>query len=190
MVWVVVFLVGAVSWTLLEYVLHRWVMHEITIPTVMRTEHLEHHRRRDYYASNAVKAKASGSVAVVLLGIGVPLAGWALALTYTSGVILTYLAYEAFHRALHVREPRTAFGRWARRHHLYHHHGDPFRNHGVTSPVWDWVFGTLVVPEEKVRVPAVKRPTWLVNEADFPEYEVIGASRRPEAAEAPVAAYS
>ena len=41
----------------------------------------------------------------------------------------------------------------------------PKKNHGVTSPVWDWVFGTLERPET-IRVPRrhVRCFAWLLGE--------------------------
>jgi hypothetical protein len=45
-------------------------------------------------------------------------------------------------QAIHVRGPRTRYARWPARNRLYHHFGKPNRNHGVTSPLWDLVFGT------------------------------------------------
>ena len=44
--------------------------------------------------------------------------------------------------ALYVRGPSTRYARWAARHHLHHHFVTPRKNHGVTTPVWDWIFGT------------------------------------------------
>ncbi|MEQ1508521.1 MAG: sterol desaturase family protein, partial [Myxococcota bacterium] len=81
------------------------------------------------------------------------------------GVVGGWLMYEGLHRAIHVWPARTAYGRWARRHHLHHHFADPARNHGVSTPIWDWVFGTWVPVDEVVVPPrqAAKLP-WLVRE--------------------------
>ncbi len=173
-------LAGALTWSLLEYVLHRWVMHTWTLRTLMREEHLEHHRKSEYYASAAMKSKAAAVALVAFLAVSVPLVGWMLGLIYAASVMATYLAYEAFHLRLHVRPPSTAFGAWARRHHFHHHHVDPSSNHGVTSGVWDVVFGSYT-PAARVRIPAGKLPRWLAaDEARYADaYDVVRREVEP-----------
>ena len=80
------------------------------------------------------------------------------------GFVAMYLLYELVHRRLHTHAPRSRYGHWARRHHLYHHFKRPHLNHGVTTPLWDWVFGTLEVPES-VGVPSKHVLPWML-EAD------------------------
>ena len=46
--------------------------------------------------------------------------------------------------------------------HFYHHFGDPGANHGVTSPIWDMVFGTWQAPG-RIRVPVKLQMCWLVE---------------------------
>src|SRR5690606_2738474 len=55
------------------------------------------------------------------------------------------------------------YGRWVRRSHLHHHFGAPLRNIGVTSPIWDRLFGTYDEPG-RVVVPRRMAPTWLLDE--------------------------
>ncbi len=77
--------------------------------------------------------------------------------------------------------PRGFYGRWARKHHLSHHFSNPNTNHGVTSPVWDLVFGTYA-DHGKMRVPRRHAPLWLLDETGRvrPEYadgyEVAGVA--------------
>lgn len=174
MSYVVAIVLGAITWTLLEYGLHRFVMHAWPNGSQLRYEHLEHHRQREYFASNAMKAKGAAVAFVVAFGATFALVGPALAATYGVAMLATYLAYEQFHARLHLKPPTTAFGRFARLHHFHHHHGDPMSNHGVTSAVWDRVFGTFT-PVTRVRIPAAKLPRWLAaDEARFAgDYEVV-----------------
>ena len=50
-----------------------------------------------------------------------------------------------------------------RLHHFHHHFGHPMANHGVTVPVWDWVFGTFE-PAPTVRVPRRMAMRWLLDD--------------------------
>ena len=61
--------------------------------------------------------------------------------------------------------PLVAYGAWARRHHLTHHFAGVNTNHGVTSPLWDLVFGTWVA-SDVVSVPArhASKLPWLVDD--------------------------
>ncbi len=98
------------------------------------------------------------------------LAGMAFVVAFAGA----YLGYEAMHRREHTHPGSGSFGRFLRRHHFYHHFSDPAFNHGVTSPLWDWVFGTLR-PVGVVRVPPKLAMHWLVD----PETSEV----RPEYAE-------
>jgi hypothetical protein len=86
------------------------------------------------------------------------------------------------HRRAHTRPPRGRYGRWRRRNHFAHHFADPGRAHGVTSPVWDLVFGTRLALEP-VRVPRRLAMSWLVDEQGrvrepfASDYVLVGSAR-------------
>lgn len=166
---------GALTWTALEYGFHRVGGHVLGARTLFGRSHLRHHRERLWFASAGDKARLATAVSLALLVLTVPLVGAWLGAVFTATVVSSYLGYEAFHRSLHVSAPRTAFGRWARRHHLHHHHRDPNRNHGVTSALWDVVFRTHT-PAPKVRIPRAKAPPWLKADPErwADEYELLG----------------
>lgn len=176
-----VFGLGALTWTALEYLIHRFAGHVWT-NNPFGWEHQLHHRDPRYFAPAVKKL----GMAVVVLGaitlLGTPMLGAGLALAYSGGIVAAWLTYEWFHRQLHVSAPRSRFGRWARRHHLAHHFRDPRFNFGVTSAVWDRVAGTLR-PCERVRIPRSQAPDWLLGpEGSGPggepwrvDYEVVGA---------------
>ena len=82
---------------------------------------------------------------------------------YVGGFVGCYLYYEWLHRRLHTHSAISAYGRWARRHHFWHHFHDPRVNHGVTSPVWDIVFRTHVPVAQPIRVPEKLAMPWLLN---------------------------
>lgn len=174
---------GAVGWSLAEYLIHRFDGHGMKGKTPFSREHLAHHADSSYFAPSWKKALAAAPV-LTALGFGaVAVAGLAPGLVFTLSFAVTYLAYEVLHRRIHTHAPRNAYGRWARRHHLYHHHKSPRANHGVTSPVWDLVFGTWRRPPARLRVPRKQAMPWLVDAAGDvrPEhagdYELAGARR-------------
>lgn len=157
------FLLGVLTWSFLEYVIHRWLGHDARLrPNFFEVEHTQHHAHGDYFAPGWKKLLAA---AIVLVAAGVPavfLAGWP-GLSWAAGLTAFYLFYEVLHRRAHTHRGFGAYGRWVRRHHFWHHFGDPRVNHGVTSPLWDLVFGTLRKPEV-ITVPAKLAMPWLVDE--------------------------
>ena len=156
-------LLGAITWTFLEYVLHRWLGHDArTRPNPFAAEHVRHHSQGDYFAPAWKKVLTAALVSAVLAGpslaLAGPLAGW----SFVTGFIAMYVAYEVVHRRDHTHPGVGSYPRFLRRHHFYHHFTDPDFNHGVTTPVWDWVFGTLREPG-LIRVPPKLAMRWLVD---------------------------
>ena len=172
------FVLGAMSWSASEYAIHRFVGHgskrppvrsllarltPVGLATEFNREHLAHHTDPSYFAPTERKVLAA-AVAVPLLTTALaPVLGVRRAASFGAGFALAYGAYEVLHRRIHTHAPRGPCGRWLRRHHLLHHSKTPRKNHGVTTPVWDLVFGTFT-PKERVRVPQRTAPVWLAGE--------------------------
>lgn len=158
-------LAGMLSWSLLEYVLHRWLGHDRRfIRNPFGDEHTAHHSRGNYFAP-AWKKLLTALLLFPTLAVFTCLAvGRTAGLVWAASLVGTYLAYELFHYQLHVLPGFTPFGRWARRHHFHHHFHDPASNHGVTSPIWDFVFGTRAVPG-RILVPRKLAMRWLIDPA-------------------------
>ena len=163
-VWMLLFVpAGAGLWTLGEYVLHRFAMHDLRGRGILSSEHLEHHVTARWGFDPLIVLAWLG---VILVGSGVwgP-AGWLLGgpvvgCSLAAGWILGYAYYEYQHAQSHLRGPSGAYTRWLRRHHFHHHFGHPMANHGVTTPVWDLVFGTFESPMSS-GFPAAWRPDGL-----------------------------
>lgn len=140
------FLAGLLWWTLLEYLLHRFVLHGL--PRSLGSRHMQHHDRpRERRLALAPLASSLGGATlhgVAFFGLFGPAAGAPL----LAGVVVGYLAYEWVHWSSHYRPSRSRIARGLRRHHQLHHHAMPDRRFGVTSPLWDWVFATLSSPRE------------------------------------------
>jgi sterol desaturase/sphingolipid hydroxylase (fatty acid hydroxylase superfamily) len=161
----IVFAIGAgvLGWSLAEYLLHRFYGHHARGRNEFSREHLRHHARRLYFATASKKAAAAVPV-LGALGAGATWAAGTAGLAFGASFAAAYVGYEALHRRLHTHGPRGPYGRWARRHHFHHHFGNPWANHGVTSPLWDVVFRTWDRPAQ-VRVPPHFAMDWLLTEA-------------------------
>lgn len=160
----VAFAAGVFTWSLLEYLLHRFSGHERKFAPEFSRQHLMHHADTDYYAPTSRKLAVALPV-LTLAGLlaGVPF-GPAVGAAYALGFGAFYGFYEVLHRRTHTHAPIGAYGRWARRHHLHHHFRSPKKNHGVTSPLWDIVFRTYDAPQPQLKVPPKQVMDWLLDE--------------------------
>lgn len=156
---------GVVTWTLLEYGLHRFAFHEKKLGVALARDHLKHHAKVDWFSPFRLKALLATAVLSPIV-LAVMLVGGAFAAMIPVGILAGWIFYEVLHRRIHVSAPFGAYGRWARRHHLAHHFGNAQKNHGVTSPIWDRVFGTFIaVPEVTVPRLHAKKFPWLLADA-------------------------
>ena len=180
--WVGSFVLGALGWTLAEYLLHRFVFHGASAKRLGASEHRRHHAQVDYFAPWWQKALAALAATAVVLPLAIVAQGATIGLFFTAGFIGMYLLYEILHRRAHTHPPTGPYGRWLRRNHFAHHFVDPRRGQGVTTPVWDRVFRTRL-PVERVPVPRRLAMPWLVaadgeirpSYAD--DYELVDGAR-------------
>jgi sterol desaturase/sphingolipid hydroxylase (fatty acid hydroxylase superfamily) len=154
---------GALTWTLLEYLIHRHAGHGRFKRSPFGVEHIRHHIEGNYFAPTWKKVLFALGVTIVLGAIALAAAG-TLGAIYVGGLIGCYALYEVLHRREHTHAGIGAYGRWARRHHFHHHFVDGRTNHGVTSPLWDLVFGTYRTPTT-IKVPRKLCMQWLLDPA-------------------------
>jgi sterol desaturase/sphingolipid hydroxylase (fatty acid hydroxylase superfamily) len=63
-------------------------------------------------------------------------------LTWFAGTAIGYITYDWMHYYTHHFRPTTRLGKFLRRYHMEHHYKDSESHFGISSPLWDWVFGT------------------------------------------------
>ncbi len=179
------FLLGVTGWTLLEYVLHRFVFHASSIRGPGAREHRRHHAQVDYFAPAWQKGLAAVAAIALILPLAIGLAGVQPGAAFTLGFVVMYILYEVLHRRVHTHPPRSRYGRWRRKNHFAHHFTDPRLAQGVTTPVWDAVFGTRLAVDQ-VRVPRRLAMRWLVDQhgeihpAYAADYRLVGSRRRDD----------
>lgn len=156
---------GIVLWSFMEYVLHRFAFHEARGSNYGSREHLRHHGSEDtvlesWYLSWAGVLLVSLAL-IPFLGrlAGQPDLGWGVGLGY----LVAYGFYDLVHWRAHRRPCANRYEAMVRKHHFVHHFHAPLKNHGVTTPFWDHVFGTYV-EVDKVRVPRRMAMRWLIDD--------------------------
>lgn len=139
-------LAGGLAWTLFEYVLHRFVFHwragSAWGRRLVFLMHGCHHNQPDDPLRAVMPPLASVPLAALLFGLTLMAMPMPWAGAFFVGFLVGYVHYDLTHWACHQAEPRTAWGRRLKRHHLRHHYAVADGNWGVGTPLWDRVFGT------------------------------------------------
>lgn len=144
-----VFLGGIVFWTLLEYVLHRWVFHFTPSPNselAQDVHFLIHgvHHDWPHDPDRLVMPPVMSILLAIVLGYPIfVVTGPRFFAPFFAGLVTGYIWYDMTHYAVHHVKPRTEAGAKLRKHHYLHHFKTPEARYGVSTPVWDLVFGTL-----------------------------------------------
>jgi sterol desaturase/sphingolipid hydroxylase (fatty acid hydroxylase superfamily) len=145
--WLMACVAGSMLWTLLEYGLHRIALHRMRLFSPLHAEH--HAAPRDYIGTPTWLSVAVW-LGVVLLPVWA-LAGSRVAGGLTVGIMLGYWWYGIVHHVIHHRTEKSATSGFAASYfgerrvwHLRHHYSPHQGNYGVTTPMWDHVFGTAI----------------------------------------------
>jgi sterol desaturase/sphingolipid hydroxylase (fatty acid hydroxylase superfamily) len=130
---------GLILWSLLEYLLHRFVLHRLE---PFRTLHEQHHQRP--HARIGTPTVISAPLFAVLLFLpAFGLLGLWSALALTTGVLAGYLLYAVTHHFCHHGYSNGSwFKRRLRWHGRHHAQSQATGCYGVSHGVWDEVFGT------------------------------------------------
>jgi len=158
------FACGLFAWTLLEYIIHYWLGHLPKGKTLISSEHLKHHKDILYFTPTLTKIRGATPL-LIILGAGATflIDVW-FAVGFVAAVATGWTTYEILHQSIHVRGPTTVYGRWATKNHLYHHFMRPNRNHGVTTPIWDYIFRTHdAVDRVSIRARDAETVPWLAS---------------------------
>jgi sterol desaturase/sphingolipid hydroxylase (fatty acid hydroxylase superfamily) len=140
------FVFGVVTWTLVEYVMHRWIFHYKPRVKWGQRLHFIFHGVHHDYPNDAhrlvMPPTASLPIAFAFYGLFsliVPAAGL---YACVAGFLAGYMIYDLIHYALHHASWKARWFAVLKRNHMKHHFAEPERRYGVTSAFWDHVFGT------------------------------------------------
>ena len=147
---------GLLLWTLVEYTLHRFVFH--FEPKTERQRRLAYLFHGVHHAQPMCKSRL-----VMPLALSIPLGALFLGLFQLlfaallgrsqwiaplyAGLLSGYVSYDMIHYASHHFRLKSRVLKAIRRSHMQHHGSTHDKRFGVTSPLWDYVFGTM--PEKR-----------------------------------------
>ncbi len=134
------FCAGAFGFSFVEYALHRWAFHAPRgfVAAVHRAHHLA---PREPIALPFPTATAG---AFVLWWLLAPVIGRPFAYAFSSGLAAAYFCYGVLHDIEHSVRHQSLPWSWLQRRWALHaaHHRHDRTNFGVTTSLWDRVFGT------------------------------------------------
>jgi 4-hydroxysphinganine ceramide fatty acyl 2-hydroxylase len=139
------FVIGVLTWTLLEYVIHRYVFHYEPKTRVGKLLHFIMHGVHHDYPNDATRLVMppiiSVPLAVVFYLVFILTLG-RFAPAALAGFGFGYVCYDTIHYATHHFAMKRGVWRWLKQYHLRHHYHDDQAGYGVSSPLWDYFFNT------------------------------------------------
>ncbi len=142
---VVLFVAGIFFWSFFEYLMHRYVFHLVLESKAGKrfvyTMHGVHHEfprdKERLFMPPVPSIFVSGAILLLMYAA----MGW-YAMSFFPGFLLGYIIYGSMHYAIHAFAPPSWLKALWRNHHL-HHYKSPDKGFGVSSVLWDVVFGTV-----------------------------------------------
>ncbi len=139
------FVLGILLWTLLEYLIHRYIFHYEPKSSLGKRLHYIIHGVHHDYPNDARRLVMPPSISVplaVLFYILFLLIFGHLAPGVFAGLVFGYVCYDMLHYATHHFPMKRGLWLWLKQYHLRHHYKDDDAGFGISSPIWDYVFGT------------------------------------------------
>lgn len=144
---------GVFVWTITEYLLHRFIFHLELKSEFGKKIHFIFHGVHHDYPSDSRRLVMPPSVSIPLASLFYILfrflIGDVAVYPFFAGFLSGYLFYDMTHYAVHHFNMHSKFWLALKHHHIKHHYKDPDRGFGVSSPLWDIVFGTNYSEKEE-----------------------------------------
>lgn len=140
------FLLGFLAFTWVEYITHRYVFHMKTY-SALRTKlqyaiHGVHHEFPKDKDRLAMPPLLSVTIATILLLLFRLMMG-DMVFSFLPGFLVGYAAYLSIHYMVHAFPPPKNFFKILWVNHGIHHYKNGDLIYGVSSPLWDYIYGTM-----------------------------------------------
>lgn len=141
------FALGVLVWTVAEYILHRYVFHFVPSSSWGLRLHFVFHGVHHDYPKDRLRLVMPPSASIPLaflfyflfsLIFSTKAALWA----FFPGFVLGYLIYDMMHYAMHHANFKSGLFKKIKDHHMLHHYSDMSKGYGVSSVLWDKIFGS------------------------------------------------
>jgi sterol desaturase/sphingolipid hydroxylase (fatty acid hydroxylase superfamily) len=141
-----IFLAGILFWTFFEYMMHRFIFHHLAeserakkVIYVLHGNHHHYPRDRERLFMPPIPSLILASIVFTLQ---YSLLG-KMTFMFFPGFLMGYLMYGTMHYAIHAWNPPFKWLKPLWRNHHLHHYKDEGKGYGVSTTLWDYVFGTM-----------------------------------------------
>ncbi len=139
-------LFGVINWTLMEYWTHRLLFHyepksKLGKRFIWLSHGVHHDWPHDKLRLVFAPAISIPLAVLVWFAYGAIFDAGAHYAAF-GGTVLGYLAYDMLHYYTHHFVPKSRPLKFLRAYHLAHHFKNEPTRYGVSTPLWDYVFGT------------------------------------------------
>jgi sterol desaturase/sphingolipid hydroxylase (fatty acid hydroxylase superfamily) len=145
---------GIIVWTFTEYTLHRFIFHFNPKSKIGLQIHFIFHGVHHDYPNDSKRLVMPPSVSIPLASLFYflfkAIIGNMFVAPFFVGFIFGYLCYDMTHYAVHHFNMHNKFWLAIKNHHMKHHYQDASKGFGVSSPVWDEVYGTNFPKKEDI----------------------------------------
>jgi len=140
------FTAGVICWTLFEYLMHRFAFHYVAhSPRAQRIVYIIHANHHEYPRDRErlfMPPVPSIIVAALVFLLQYLLVGNSV-FAFFPGFLFGYLLYGTMHYAIHAWNPPFKWMKPLWRNHHLHHYKEQEKGFGVSTTVWDRLFGTM-----------------------------------------------
>ncbi len=141
-----VFLMGLLSFTWLEYNVHRYIFHMLPNTPIKKNIQYKFHGVHHEYPKDKLRLAMPPVVSILLAAsfyflFELMMGNYVFA--FLPGFLLGYSYYLGIHYVVHAVRPPSNFLKVLWVHHGIHHYKSNDKAFGVTSPLWDYIYRTM-----------------------------------------------
>lgn len=139
---------GWLTWTFVEYSIHRFLLHDMYVPSKKESlfHHHEHHINPQNIKINSYHRTFSFFLGIAIVWIALELNN---IFSIFAGFFVGFLMYSYLHYLLHQPYCKFILPK-IQRAHILHHTTNPDQGYSFSTVLWDYLFGTLPSPNVEV----------------------------------------
>ena len=150
---VVLIFSGILFWSLAEYLIHRFPFH--WSPNTEWGKQLVYSMHGNHHDDPFDPLRGVMPIVPAIIYTSIFYGMFSLVVpapflkVFFGGFLIGYLCYDGIHYFTHDGKPKSKIGKYLRKVHLVHHvHSDMM--FGISSPLWDLIFGTYIRRDYKI----------------------------------------
>lgn len=149
---IILFLAGFLAFTLIEYLIHKYVFHMLPNTKLKADIQYKVHGVHHDYPKDKDRLAMPPIMSAILSALFFLFFRFIMgdfAYGFLPGFLFGYTSYLFVHYIVHAWQPPNNIFKELWIHHGIHHYKDSERAYGVSSPLWDFIFRTMPKKKKK-----------------------------------------